>query len=180
MKKWIVVVLICSLLLAGCNYPTPEENPGAEETSIAKTVDAEVTEDVRAETPTTKVEKTEPAPTEDTGDEDKPTETPKATATPDGGDEIGEGDMAEFITDVTIPDYSELETGDEITKTWRVKNTGSTTWTADYVIEFEKGEKLGASTQIPLGEEVAPGKMVDISIDFTVPSATGEYTSYWI
>ncbi len=184
MKKMILVVLICLLMLAGCNYPTPEASNGAEETSIALTVAADVgddpTEDVTAEKPTAKVEKTEPVPTEDPGGEDKPTATPNATATPDGGDEIGEGEVAQFITDVTIPDYSELDTGEEITKTWRIKNAGSTTWTAGYVIEFEKGEKLGAATQIPLGEEVAPGEMVDISIDFRVPTATGEYTSYWI
>ncbi len=179
MKKMIVVILISVLLLAGCNYPTPEEDTGVKETSIAKTVDAAVTEDMSVD-PTAKVEETESAPTKEPSGDGEPTQTPKTTTTPDGGDEIGEGEMAQFITDVTIPDYSELETGEEITKTWRIKNAGSTTWTTGYVIEYEKGEKLGAATQIPLGEEVAPGEMIDISIDFRVPTATGEYTSYWI
>ena len=181
MKKWIVVVLIGLLLLAGCNYPTAEEDSGAKETSVAQTVAAEV-----EDTTPVPVEKTKTVPTPTGTKEKEPeegeqaTETPEPTKDPEEEVELGEGDLAEFIADVTIPDYSEIAVGDDITKTWRVKNAGSTTWTTSYVLEFEKGEKLGASTQIPLAEEVAPGELVDISIDFRVPAATGEYSSYWI
>ena len=81
---------------------------------------------------------------------------------------------------MTIPDYSEVETGEDITKTWRVRNAGTTTWTTDYAIEFQKGEKLGAPTQIKLPESVQPNDFIDISIEFTVPGTVGEYSSYWI
>ncbi|MBN2043536.1 MAG: hypothetical protein JW757_00845 [Anaerolineales bacterium] len=180
MRKFFLIVMVFLFLLSGCNYPTPAENSDVEETSAAQTTEADdavtATDDDLKPTEGLEEDVTpEPSPTEEPGAEE-------ATRTPESGDgeQIGEGDFAEFIADVTIPDYSEVLVGEEITKTWRIKNAGTTTWTTDYVLEFEKGEKLGASTQIPLEKEVAPGETIDISIDFKVPTATGEYTSYWI
>jgi len=183
--RWLAVILLFVLIimaLAGCNYPTPEDSNGAEETSIALTVAADVAGEFQddGEEPQDDGEENEPADEEEPAGEETPTETPEPTEEPEEEEDMAEGERADFIADVTIPDYSEIEIGEEITKTWRIKNAGSTTWTTSYVVEFEKGEKLGASTQIPLKKEVAPGETIDISIDFRVPTATGEYSSYWI
>ena len=191
MKRTQPVLLIGSLaailliLLAGCNMPS-NEDALAQQTQAAQTEaasqQAQPTNPVEVPVPT----ETETADTDDSGSQEitptavvNPT-TQAASPTPTKeGEEIGE-DRAEFISDVTIPDYTEVETGEDIVKTWRVRNSGTTTWTTDYIIEFEKGEKLGAPTQINLTKSVKPNEFIDISIEFTVPNAAGEYSSYWI
>ena len=37
-----------------------------------------------------------------------------------------------FLSDVTIPDNTEMTPGDQFTKTWRVKNSGSCVWDAGF------------------------------------------------
>ncbi len=175
----LVLTLAVTLILAACNFPTPEANP-AEQTMMAETVAAAIDEDVPGEDDPGETGSNPTA----TGDHQPGTVVApedETTATPTATDEVETGDdQAEFIADVTIPDYSEIETGEEFTKTWRIRNTGTTTWNAGFVLEFEKGQKMGAPTQIPLGKEVKPNQMIDISVEFTAPDTAGEYSSYWI
>ncbi len=178
-----LVLLIGLGLLSGCNYPASEEE-GMRETAIAKTVEASIAEDDSPEQPAPTATETSSA---DDETDDVTTQQPAATTSGQsptatqttGSSQIGD-DEAAFVADVTIPDYMEIETGEDITKTWRIRNSGTTTWTTGYMLEFEKGEKLGAPTRISLPKEVKPGELVDISVEFTVPNATGEYSSYWI
>src|SRR5574341_1546212 len=71
-------------------------------------------------------------------------------------------DAAAFVEDVTEPDYSHFEPWEAFVKTWRVKNIGTCTWTADYKAAYVRGDALGAATSIPLSE-TAPGATLDIS-----------------
>ncbi len=101
-----------------------------------------------------------------------PTKTPVPTA-------ITYCDWVAFITDVTVPDGSQFAPGDMFTKTWRLKNIGTCTWTPDYDIAFESGAQMsGTNMQMP--GYVAPGQSVDISVTFTAPSAPGHYVGYWM
>lgn len=179
------LLAILLILLVGCNMPS-NADALAQQTQAAQTEDA--SQQIQ---PTNTQAVPVPTKTESSSDDSGSQEsTPTAEVTPTAsqeesptptkeGDEIGE-DRAEFIADVTIPDYSEFETGEDIVKTWRIRNAGTTTWTTDYIIEFEKGEKLGAPTQIKLPKSVNPNEFIDISIEFTVPNAAGEYSTYWI
>ena len=45
-----------------------------------------------------------------------------------------------FVSDVTIKDGQTLYGNESFTKVWRVKNTGSCTWTPDYPEEPDYGE----------------------------------------
>jgi hypothetical protein len=85
-----------------------------------------------------------------------------------------------FVTDVTIPDGQVIPPGAKFVKTWRLKNTGTTTWTANYRVRLWAGNSFGAPTSFLLAQEVKPNAEVDISIEFTAPSQTGEYISHWI
>ncbi|MEJ2758068.1 MAG: NBR1-Ig-like domain-containing protein [Anaerolineales bacterium] len=173
----LVVLMLTAALLAACNVPAnttnEDEDPSIQQTSVAETVEASllITQEQEAATDTPQVTQ---APT----NTPVPSEAPDATATGENTDVVGE-DRAEFVADVTIPDYSEHLVGTEITKTWRIRNVGESTWTTDYYLDFDKGEKLGASDTSNLPKEVGPNDFVDISVDFIVPDATGEYTSYW-
>ncbi len=115
-----------------------------------------------------------------------PTSTPiPATATPIPATNtplptaVSYCDWAMFIKDVTIPDGTLLSPGEVFTKTWRLQNRGTCTWTPDYDVVFYSGAQLSGTTmQVP--GYIAPGQTVDVAVTFTVPSAPGHYVGYWI
>lgn len=88
-------------------------------------------------------------------------------------------DRAEFVADVNIPDDTVFAPGQSFTKTWRIANTGQTTWTTGYALIFIDGDLMGAEATVPIPEEVAPGKNIDISVDMIAPETAGTYISYW-
>jgi hypothetical protein len=81
--------------------------------------------------------------------------------------------------DVTIPDDTEMEPGQAFTKTWRLVNNGTCTWTTDYKVALFSGDSMGAQASVALPQEVAPGGSVDISVDLVAPLEAGEYQGNW-
>lgn len=92
---------------------------------------------------------------------------------------VGVCDAAEFIADVTVPDGTSFAPGAAISKTWRLKNVGTCTWTTDYAVVFVSGAQMGAPAVVNLTAPVAPGEMVDITVNMTAPTTPGTYTGYW-
>jgi hypothetical protein len=104
-----------------------------------------------------------------------PTNTPFPTATA-----VSYCDWVTFIKDVSIPDGTQLTAGETFTKTWRLKNRGTCTWTSDYMLVFTSGVQMGGTTAVRLPGNVAPGQTVDVSVTLTAPVSRGRYTSYWM
>jgi len=88
-------------------------------------------------------------------------------------------DWAKFVADVTIPDGTNLAPGATFTKTWRLTNIGTSTWTTSYKLVFDTGESMGASTSIALTKSVKPGESIDLSAEMTAPGTAGNYRGYW-
>jgi hypothetical protein len=88
-------------------------------------------------------------------------------------------DRAQFIADVTVPDGTRYDPGATFKKTWRLKNTGTCTWTTSYALVFDTGERMGASASITFPSSIAPGQTVDVTVDMTAPTAPGHYIGYW-
>jgi len=87
-------------------------------------------------------------------------------------------DRAQFISDVTVPDGTVFAPNAPFTKTWRLKNVGTCTWTTAYSLVFVSGDRLGgADSLIPV--TVVPGQTVDLGINLTAPSLAGSYRGYW-
>lgn len=86
-------------------------------------------------------------------------------------------DNGRYIADVTIPDDMEIQPGQEFVKTWRVQNTGDTTWD-DYALVFIGGNAMGSSTKIPI-PTAAPGAQIDISINQIAPRQAGTWFGDW-
>ena len=88
---------------------------------------------------------------------------------------------AKFITDVSIPDGWTTAPSDHFTKTWRLQNIGTCTWTSGYTLLFDHGDQMGApfSQQLTPGT-VAPGGMVDVSVDLVSPATAGTYQGFFI
>ena len=110
-----------------------------------------------------------------------PSATPiQATSTPrPAATAVTYCDWAMFIKDVSIPDGTLLSPGEVFTKTWRLQNRGTCTWTPDYDVVFYGGAQMSGTTmQVP--GYVAPGQTVDVAVTFTAPSTPGHYAGYWI
>jgi hypothetical protein len=104
-----------------------------------------------------------------------PTSTPTPTATT-----ASYCDWAAFVKDVTVPDGTDMQPDETFTKTWRLKNRGTCTWTPDYMLVFSGGSQLSETTAVRLPAYVAPGQTVDVSVLLTAPYIPGGYTSYWM
>jgi hypothetical protein len=83
-----------------------------------------------------------------------------------------------FVSDVTIPDNTQMDPGETFTKTWKVKNSGSCAWDAGFKFQNTGGEALGSAITLPAA--VAAGQTYDISVPMTAPtSKTGTLRSNW-
>jgi len=177
----LLKVLVCGLILvvwiAGCNFPNRVNQVDGNQalTIAAQTIAAQLTLDAAGIIPG---ETSAPSGTEVNQPPTitiAPTNTQMtATATPEPCDVAG------FIRDVTIEDGSTMMPGTSFTKTWRVLNEGTCTWTKDYDLVFERGESMGgdASVQMTTGT-VDPGSQLDISVDLVAPDSPGTYRGTW-
>ncbi len=103
-----------------------------------------------------------------------PTATPTQSATP----APNACDRAQFVKDVTVPDGTAFAPNFAFSKTWRLKNVGTCTWT-NYSIMFDSGEKMAGPDSAVIPVSVAPGQTVDITIPLTSPNVAGTYRGYW-
>ncbi|HTP00158.1 MAG TPA: NBR1-Ig-like domain-containing protein [Anaerolineales bacterium] len=88
-------------------------------------------------------------------------------------------DWAQFVTDVTIPDGTRIGPGLPFTKTWRLKNIGTCTWTTSYGLVFSSGAQMGGPSVVGLPTNVPPGQTVDLTVNLTAPGTVGHYIGYW-
>jgi len=98
------------------------------------------------------------------------TNTPPATAT-------SNCNVAQFITDVTIPDGSVMIPGQAFIKIWRLKNIGSCTWTG-FSLVFDNGDSMGGPASKAIGT-VNPNAEVDLDVNLIAPAAPGSYKGNW-
>lgn len=103
-----------------------------------------------------------------------PTNTPIPTLTP------LPMDKATFVKDVTYPDNTVIASATTFTKTWRLKNDGQTTWTADYELIFSSGNAMEGKATSKIGAIVKPGETIDLSLDLKSPTNSGEYKGEWM
>jgi len=111
-------------------------------------------------------------------------ETPPIIESPSAGTPAGTAaadcDQAQFIMDATYPDNSSVTANETITKTWQVKNTGSCTWDTAYRLAFIRGEQIGGNSALEvITDPVAPGDVVDLSIQLTAPFTNGSHWGIW-
>lgn len=163
-------LLLAAALFSACNLPTAEEPTPTTGSSGVLTVAAETAIaqlTLKALTPPAATNTTFIIPTS------PPTNTPEPT------EEEIPCDRALFITDVTVEDGSEFNPGETFEKVWRMRNTGSCTWTTSYSLVFDDGDDLGGEDGVSIPEQVPPGSPVDITIELTAPNSAGSYKGTW-
>jgi hypothetical protein len=170
--------------LAACSSPAPTSTPTIDlnpvRTEVAATVLAQVTRALALTPSITPL----PSPTATK----LPTSTPTQTASPSpsamptlsvGTPKAGTVNQAQWVSQ-SIADDTIFAPGETFTITWRLKNVGTSTWKAAYLLRYYSGDTFGASKEIPLGREVQPGGTVDITIRMKAPAKPGSYRSDWV
>ena len=181
-KSLCPALLAISLVLSACqpaaqSDATQTPDPKAVLTAAALTAQARMTA-LAANTPSPLPPTPTPAPTTAT-----PTATlPSVATTPTTPAPLANpgSDRVEFVADLTVPDGTVFKPGEMFTKTWRLMNAGTSTWTLAYSLIFSSGEQMGGAASTPLTVEVAPGKTADLSVQLTAPDSEGKYTGYWM
>jgi hypothetical protein len=107
----------------------------------------------------------------------EPTPTAPPTAAPTA---VACTDLATFVSDVTIPDGTWVLSGASFDKVWRLRNTGTCTWTTSYNVAFVSGQSLGGAASSPLIRGVRPGETVDLTLRLTAPLTAGAYRGNWM
>ena len=102
-----------------------------------------------------------------------PTLDPSMTRTPNPGGTTTCRDSAILVDDVTYPDNTRLNAGEKFTKTWKLQNVGTCTWTG-YTVAFVNGDRMGSPDSVPV-PETERNKPVDISVELTAPSTDGTF-----
>lgn len=162
------VLLIFTLFLTACNLPTDNQGEQASLTAAAQTVEALLSATPNTgsiPTATSALPATStfiPSPVF--------TNTPAATATPNCP-------LAQFVTDVTIPDGTVMNPGQTFNKKWRLKNIGACAWNG-YSLVFDSGESMNGPATKAIGT-VNPGQEIDIDVDLKAPNTAGTYRGYW-
>ncbi len=173
----LIVMMLSITIISACSPTEPTIDVDAQRTGFAQTAAAQAT--ITAQAQPTATQTPEPTPTFTATPEytntpaNTPTESEATTAPVTGG-----ADEAQWLAN-DPPDNTEFIPGEEFTVTWTLENTGSSTWTTSYYIEFSSGEQMEAVDQVLLPYEVPPNTNVQVSVDFVAPESTGTKQGYW-
>jgi len=188
-----IIIFLLIVFLSACNMPSTsketQDTSGLIHTVAAKTVKAQLTSDAaESGEPSTdpdnsqdgSVEELSPSATPSQTEALSPTETPfptpSDTPAPSPTNTPIPCDQISFVSDITIPDGTVMVPGQKFNKIWRLKNTGSCTWTSGYSVVFSSGEAMGAPAAIQLTTgTVAPGGEFDVSLDLEAPVIAGTH-----
>jgi len=194
MKKLapILSLIICfSILLSSCNLPLGGSSASATApvqdivgTAAAQTVQALSTQIAQTAQPQQIVPTNTLAanvPT-DTAEVLVPSDTPAPISTntlPPPAATLGPLDKLGNVEDITYADGTVVTPGTTFTKTWRLTNAGTTTWTTGYAVVFFSGDAMNSPASIPITANVPPNGTVDISVALTAPTTAKSYTGYY-
>jgi hypothetical protein len=88
--------------------------------------------------------------------------------------------MVSFVSDVTVPDGTQMNPGQKFTKVWQLQNIGTCAWTTDYKVVFDMGTSMKADLSQSLSHPAAPGATITIAIAMTAPEQAGSYKGDWL
>ncbi|MBK9007817.1 MAG: hypothetical protein IPM31_12570 [Anaerolineae bacterium] len=182
MKKQLIVVGLCALLIASCGggeaEATPTNTLSVDEIQALaiETFSAALTQTALAAPSET------PFPTLTASATFEPFVTstggalPLASATTSGG--VNSCYRMTFANDVSIPDDTAVTPGQNFTKTWKVLNSGTCAWDAGFKFVFVGGEQMSGVT-FTLPSAVPPNATLDISVAMIAPAKTGKLRGNW-
>lgn len=92
-----------------------------------------------------------------------------------------------WVADLNLDDQNMkappvLLPGQDFTKGWRVRNSGTCAWPADFELAYTGGNRIESSmggSSIKVGRAVAPGETVDLSVALRAPQTYGTFQGFW-
>jgi uncharacterized protein YkwD len=163
-KKTISIFILASIILSACG--------GQAQATETPTVVPATTAPPPTNTSIPTQENVVPV----TGETPSPSPTPTVFVPDNPADCVNK---ASFVTDVTIPDNSNVAAGSAFTKTWRIQNTGTCIWWSGYTLQHYSENAMSAPASVPL-PITNPGETADISIDLIAPSVAGTYRGNFV
>lgn len=108
----------------------------------------------------------------------QPTATAQQVTQPQTGNT---GCLRANLETETIPDGSKYIVGTNFTKTWRIKNIGSCTWTAAFNAVWIQGDLMEADSVVPFTDkDIPPGGYAEIKVNMKAPNPAGRHKGYWM
>ena len=164
------LLIVIALFLSACNLPSKNNDEDVASTAAAQTVEA-----LLSATPVSGIATPSftPLPVPATLTPNPLpgiTNTPLATATTNCN-------VAQFITDVTIPDGTIMAPNEAFNKKWRLKNIGTCAWTGFSLI-FDSGDAMSGPATKAIST-LNPGQEVDLDVNLIAPATVGTYRGYW-
>jgi ABC-type amino acid transport substrate-binding protein len=94
---------------------------------------------------------------------------------------------ATYVADLNFNDQNMtappvLQPGQSFRKGWRMLNSGTCNWTANYQMIYAGGNSPLAQMSgqpTPIGKVVAPGQTADIYVNLVAPTLPGTYQGFW-
>jgi hypothetical protein len=189
-KLTLPLLAFIIIWLAACGGGTPTTDPSLAYTQIWETVAGAQTQTAQAVSPTPSVTET-PAITSTPQATNTPllTNTPlpgvptatRITVSTPAGTQSSACDNANFVSDVTIPDGTEVAAGSTFVKTWRFKNLGPCTWTTSYHLVYSYVSDTGKNgvftppAPVAFPNQVLPGEEIELSVTLTAPTTAATY-----
>jgi hypothetical protein len=188
-----ILMIFATSLISACSSGTPTLDIDAQKTGFAQTADAQASLTAAAQptftsSPTLEATAT-PTQTETPQDGTGTVVTTGTTTVENGGTDSPRTATATSSTSGGIDDAqwraqspednTEFLPGETFTVTWKLENTGTSTWTTSYYIQFTSGDQMDAEEKVYLPYPVPPGKNVEVSVDLKAPNDAGEYKSVW-
>jgi len=183
MNKKKRITIIFALLITAATAcgprvePTPTVDPEEIMAQVAMTIEAEITQNAlltpsaTATMPPTATplplptQPLLPAVTQPAAAQILPAESP---------------DNAIWVADVTIPDGTYYLPNARFTKTWKIENTGTTTWDTSYSLIYIYGPIHDEQQLIiPLTKQVKPKEQLEISVPMRAPRNYGAAKTWW-
>jgi hypothetical protein len=84
-----------------------------------------------------------------------------------------------YLKDVTIPDGTEMKSGEVFTKTWQVQNIGGCAWRAGFTFRHVGGDPMSGQP-LTLTEAIPTGAIRELAVQLVVPGGVyGVIQSAW-
>jgi len=171
-KSVLIILLMLAVMLSACNFPLAFDDPEDVENAVAETVAAIEAREAIVIVPTLPVLPTSTLmPTATTEAVVVETAAPTATEAPCN---------SATAKDLTVPDDTKYNPGETFDKGWTFRNVGYCTWSSDYKLAFDSGDKMNGPDAKEIGVEVAPNGEVEIVLSLTAPSTAGKYRGDWM
>jgi hypothetical protein len=181
-QKVIYFLLASILLLTACGgsdaEATPTMGPEAIQTQAIETFSAVLTQTALAAPTRTPASTPTALPTFAPATTSAAITLPAVTQQSAATSPIASCYQLRYVSDVSIPDNTQMAPGQSFTKTWKVRNTGSCAWEAGFKFAFVGGEQMSGATYT-LPSAVPVNTEIDISVAMVAPSKTGTLRGNW-